>query len=104
MARRILRTEGHKPEESLGKYVYCVIEAPEEKKCFGNLGFGGQEVYTLEYKDITPVISDADFREYAVNEEECYSAIYLSDTGERPQILYTDGNLGRYKTYFQKWK
>ena len=69
MARRTLRTEGHKPEESLGKYVYCVIKAPEEKKSFGNLGFGGNEVYTFEYKDITPVISDAVFREYAVDEE-----------------------------------
>ena len=70
MTRRTLRTDGHKPEEGLGKYVYCVIKAPEEKKSFGNLGFGGQEVYTFEYKDITPVISDAVFREYAVNEEE----------------------------------
>jgi hypothetical protein len=70
VARRSLRTEGHKPEESLGKYVYCVIKAPEEKKAFGNLGFGGQEVYTFEYKDMTPVISDAVFRDYAVNEEE----------------------------------
>jgi hypothetical protein len=70
VTRRTLRTDGHKPEEGLGKYVYCVIKAPEEKKSFGNLGFGGQEVYTFEYKDITPVISDAVFKEYAVDEEE----------------------------------
>lgn len=70
MARRTLRTVGDKPGEGLGKYVYCVIKAPEGKLSFGNLGFGGQEVYTFEYKDITPVISDAVFREYAADEEE----------------------------------
>ena len=70
MSRRTLRTDGHKPEESPGKYVYCVIKAPEEKKSFGNLGFDGNEVYTSEYKDITPVISDAAIREYSVDEQE----------------------------------
>lgn len=70
MARRSLRDSDHKPEESTGKYVYCVIKAPSERKSFGNLGFDGGEVHTFEYKDMTPIISDASFREYAVNEEE----------------------------------
>lgn len=69
MARRSLLRERQKPEEGLGKYVYCVIKTPE-KRGFGNLGFDGQEVHTFEYKDLTPVISDAVFREYAVNEAE----------------------------------
>jgi hypothetical protein len=46
-----------------------VIKTPDEKG-FGNLGFDGQEVHTFEYKDLMPVISDAAFREYAVNETE----------------------------------
>lgn len=71
MAKRSLREDaGHRPEESTGKYVYCVIKAPEEKESFGNLGFDGQEVYTFEYKDVAPIVSDAPFREYAVDEQE----------------------------------
>jgi len=60
-----------KPEDQKqGRYVYCVIPSVAEKKSFGNIGFNGQEVYTMDYKDFSPIVSDAEMREYAVSEEE----------------------------------
>lgn len=70
MARRILKAEKDAPDP-LGKYVYCVIPFPgEEKESFGNLGFGGEEVYTMDYRDLSPVVSDVAYRDYAVDEKE----------------------------------
>ena len=69
MARRILKAEKKVPD-SLGKYVYCVIPNPKERKSFGNLGFDAEEVYTLDYRDLAPVVSDVTYRDYAVNEQE----------------------------------
>ncbi|VVB69794.1 Gas vesicle synthesis protein GvpL/GvpF [uncultured archaeon] len=69
MVRRILRGE-RKESEALAKYVYCVIPYSQEKMSFGNLGFDGGEVYTIDYRDMAPVVSDVTFRDYAVNEEE----------------------------------
>ncbi len=30
--------------EESGRYVYCMIKSPDEKKSFGKIGFGGEEV------------------------------------------------------------
>jgi len=82
--RRILkaqRQDAHRPEgrpqeihgqiqESSAKYVYCVIRAPKAQKSFGDLGFDAGEVYSLEYRDLAPVVSDVAFRNYAVDEAE----------------------------------
>ncbi len=56
--------------EESGRYVYCMIRSPGEKKSFGNIGFGGEEVYTLEYKDFAPVVSNAAVKKYDVGDEE----------------------------------
>jgi hypothetical protein len=56
--------------EESGRYVYCMIKSTGEKKSFGNIGFGGEEVYTLEYKDFAPVVSNAAVKKYEVSEEE----------------------------------
>lgn len=69
MARRILKPEKKTPE-SLGKYVYCVIPYLKERESFGNLGFNAEEVYTLDYRDLAPVVSDVTYRDYAVDEQE----------------------------------
>lgn len=69
MVRSTLRAERHTPEGK-GKYVYCVIKAPAERMSFGGVGFEGEDVYTLDYRDLAPVVSDVAFREYAVDEEE----------------------------------
>jgi len=55
---------------SEGLYVYCIIRSNSEKKSFGNIGFGGNEVYTIDYKDFSPVISIAPIKKYEVNEDE----------------------------------
>lgn len=57
-------------ERESGRYVYCIIKSPGEKKSFGNIGFGGEEVYTLEYRDFAPVVSSAPVKNYDVIEEE----------------------------------
>ena len=63
--------EGKRPvvRES-GRYVYCMIRSPGEKKSFGNIGFGGSEVYTLDFKDMASVVSDSEMKKYEVNDEE----------------------------------
>jgi hypothetical protein len=45
---------------SRGKYVYCIIEASEPLK-FGRVGIGADpsEVYTVHYKNLGAVVSDA---------------------------------------------
>jgi hypothetical protein len=72
LARRILKAQRQSEQvsESQAKYVYCVISHPEERKSFGLLGFDASEVYTLDYRDLAPVVSDVAFRDYAVNEGE----------------------------------
>ena len=45
---------------SRGKYVYCVIEAPDALR-FGPIGIGANpsDVYTVHYKTLAAVVSDA---------------------------------------------
>lgn len=53
-----------------GLYVYCIIKSDGQKKSFGNIGFDGNDVYTLEYKEFLPVVSVAPLKKYEANEEE----------------------------------
>lgn len=53
-----------------GKYVYCIIKTQEEKESFGNIGFQGKEVYTIKYKEFSPVVSDTLFKKYDFENEE----------------------------------
>jgi len=70
LVRRIRKVEKDVPE-TLGKYVYCVIPSPiKERKSFGNIGFDASEVYTMDYRDLSPVVSDVTYRDYAVDEQE----------------------------------
>jgi hypothetical protein len=69
LARRILKAEKKVPE-TLGKYVYCVVPNLKERESFGNLGFDAEEVYTLDYRGLSPVVSDVTYRDYAVDEQE----------------------------------
>jgi hypothetical protein len=56
------RTPGGPPASSdkRGKYVYCIVRGDEPLR-FGPIGFGASpgEVYTVLYKDIAAVVSDA---------------------------------------------
>lgn len=56
------------PENS--RYVYCIIESQEETISFGNIGFQGHEVYTLDCKDFCPVVSNEKFKKYEIGNEE----------------------------------
>lgn len=57
-----------KPEK--GKYVYCIIPSPGERKSFGNIGIENSgEVYTIDYRDIAAVVSDSPMKEYELTEE-----------------------------------
>jgi hypothetical protein len=69
LVKSILRAE-RRPPEGKGKYAYCVIRSSGDRVSFEELGFEGEEVYTLDYRDLAAVISDATFREYAVNEQD----------------------------------
>lgn len=60
----------NRSEQESGRYVYCIIKSPGEKKSFGNIGFRGEEVYTLEYRDFAPVVSNAPVKKYEVSEED----------------------------------
>jgi hypothetical protein len=53
-----------------GIYVYCVVKNPSQRTSFGNIGFDNAEVIPLEYKDFSPIISEAPMREYAVDEAD----------------------------------
>lgn len=53
-----------------GKYVYCIIKTQEEQENFGNIGFQGKKVYTIKYKDFSPVVSDVLFKKYDIENEE----------------------------------
>lgn len=57
-------------EQEMGRYVYCIIKSPGDRKSFGNIGFGGEEVYTIEYRDFASVVSSAPMKKYEVNDEE----------------------------------
>jgi hypothetical protein len=48
------------PLSSRGKYVYCIINS-EKPLRFGQIGIGGQptEVYTIHYRNLAAVVSDA---------------------------------------------
>ena len=53
-----------------GKYLYCIIPTPEKEKSFGNIGIGSESrVYTINYKDVSAVVSDTPVKEYSVTEE-----------------------------------
>lgn len=53
------------PPDTLGKYVYCVIQARGPMR-FGAIGIGARpsEVHTINYKDIAAVVSDAPLEVY----------------------------------------
>jgi hypothetical protein len=70
LVRRIHKAEKTDPD-SLGRYVYCVIPfLTKDRKSFGNIGFDASEVYTADYRDLSPVVSDVTYRDYAVDEQE----------------------------------
>ena len=69
MVRKVRRQPGGGQQDA-AKYVYCVIRSTGEKESFGEIGYDGSEVYTLDYRDFSPVVSDSPYREYGMDESE----------------------------------
>src|SRR5919197_4666213 len=73
-----------------GVYVYCVIELAEPRT-FGAIGIGGRgdEVYTVHYRDLAAVVSQAPLqvydptRENALNHEHVNEVVMI-DNGFTP--------------------
>ncbi len=45
-----------------GKYLYCILDGVHDSR-FGNIGLNGKQAYTVSYKDVSAVISNAPFKE-----------------------------------------
>ena len=54
-----------KMEAHRGKYLYCIIESKKPEN-FGGIGVDGNEVYTINYKDLAAVVSDASNSSYEI--------------------------------------
>ena len=54
-----------KMEAHRGKYLYCIIESMKPEN-FGRIGVDGNEVYTINYKDLAAVVSDASNSSYEI--------------------------------------
>lgn len=52
-------------EAHRGKYFYCIIESMKPEN-FGEIGIDGSDVYTINYKDLGAVVSDASNSSYEV--------------------------------------
>ncbi|WP_440955504.1 GvpL/GvpF family gas vesicle protein [Methanosarcina sp. Mfa9] len=70
----MMKKKGQSPKKN-GIYVYCVIRgdppsSQDEVRSFGEIGFGGKEVYTLAYRDLFAVVSEAPLKEYNMDNEE----------------------------------
>jgi hypothetical protein len=63
-----------------GKYVYCVIKSTGGRKSFGNIGFEGTEVYSLDYRDLSPVVCDIPLKKYDVDDEDLSAHKSVVDT------------------------
>lgn len=63
-----------------GKYIYCIIDAQEEKD-FGLEGIGGREnkVHSVLFEDIAAVISDSPLEKYSISRENTMAHIKVME-------------------------
>lgn len=54
-----------------GRYVYCIINAngKNKTKSFGKIGLGSEEVYCIDYKNVSAVVSNFDGIDCGLSEE-----------------------------------
>lgn len=55
--------------ENKGKYVYGILNNSEERN-FGEIGIDKEEVYTINFKDISAVVGDSALKTYEVTREK----------------------------------
>jgi hypothetical protein len=73
---------------SRGKYVYCVIEAPDALR-FGPIGIGANpsDVYTVHYKNLAAVVSDAPLEELDSTREHVLAHERVNETVMREHTV-----------------
>jgi hypothetical protein len=57
----------------LGRYLYCVADAGE-RVILGGIGIGGNEVYTIPYRDICAVVHNCPMQPYQSDDQEVVKA------------------------------
>ena len=77
-------------KSSSGVYVYCIIECAEPRS-FGKIGIGGRgdDVYTVHYRDLAAVVSQAQLQVYDPTREnalthEHVNEVVMIDNGFTP--------------------
>src|SRR5207248_2167656 len=90
METTITTTAPGDPKSSSGVYVYCIIECSEPRS-FGKIGIGGRgdEVYTVIYRDLAAVVSQAALQVYDPTREnalthEHVNEVVMIDNGFTP--------------------
>ena len=54
--------------EDVGKYLYGIIPCGDERR-FGWMGIDDEEVYTIPFRDVAAIVSDASSLEYDLSEQ-----------------------------------
>jgi hypothetical protein len=83
-------TPAAEAKSSSGVYVYCIIECSEPRN-FGKIGIGarGDDVYTVHYRDLAAVVSQAQLQVYDPTREnalthEHVNEVVMIDNGFTP--------------------
>lgn len=73
---------------SRGKYVYCIIEAPDQLR-FGPIGIGADpsEVYTVHYRNLAAVVSDAPLEVLDSTRENVFAHERVNETVMREHTV-----------------
>ena len=89
METKVTSTPGDQ-QTSSGVYVYCIIECAEPRT-FGKIGIGGRgdDVYTVQYRDLAAVVSQAALQVYDPTREnalthERVNEVVMVDNGFTP--------------------
>lgn len=61
--------EFKKPNDSSGRYLYCVVEGIGERS-LGRIGIEGNEVYTIPYESLSAVVHECPAEPYESEDEE----------------------------------
>ncbi len=86
--RRASKASAVPTADHLGKYVYCVVNASGPLQ-FGPIGIGARptEVHTINYKDITAVVSDTPIEIYDPTRENVLAHERVNETVMRTHTV-----------------
>jgi hypothetical protein len=77
-----------RPEEGLGRYVYCIVET-DSRLDLGPLGIGGDrnDVYTVHHGELAAVVSDTPLRLYDPTRENLLAHEFVNETVMRDHTV-----------------